>query len=181
MSDGKTQENRRDFFRSLGRYAALGLIGVGGGVLASRRGVDREGHRCQNRSVCCNCGVFGDCRLPAALSAKQNGAVDGSAFADYGVTSGDVSPARCRSRVLAHRGHRDTQREEGEQREGMGFTTEAQRHGEEVERGLSHARAPRHSSTRGRRGEKGTRLHQITPWSTLCFEREEGDGEFRQN
>jgi hypothetical protein len=73
MSDGKTEGNRRDFFRSLGRYATLGLIGVGGGVLASRRGVDRESHRCQNRSVCCSCGVFRSCGLPAALSAKQHG------------------------------------------------------------------------------------------------------------
>ena len=73
MSNEKVSGNRREFFRSLGRYMTLGLIGVGGGVLASRRGVNREGQRCRNKSVCCNCGVFSDCRLPAALSAKQHG------------------------------------------------------------------------------------------------------------
>jgi len=73
MSDGQKAGNRREFFRSMGRYLTLGLIGAGGGAVAYRKGVDRNEHRCTNRSVCCSCGSFRDCRLPAALSAKQNG------------------------------------------------------------------------------------------------------------
>lgn len=67
-----SSENRRDFFRSIGRYLTLGLIGVGGGAVAARKGTAREGQSCRNKSVCCNCGVFDSCRLPAALSAKQH-------------------------------------------------------------------------------------------------------------
>ena len=71
MSDVEKAASRREFFRGLGRYLTLGLIGVGGGAVVRRRGIDRSEHRCTNKSVCCSCGVFSGCRLPAALSAKE--------------------------------------------------------------------------------------------------------------
>lgn len=76
MYDNKKSGNRREFFRSLCRYLTLGLLGAGGGALAARRTVDRKGQRCINKSVCCKCGAFAGCRLPAALSAKQSGVAD---------------------------------------------------------------------------------------------------------
>jgi len=71
VSREEKKGTRREFFRSLGRYITLGAIGAGGGVVASRRGIDPGSHRCINKSVCCSCGVYDGCRLPAALSAKE--------------------------------------------------------------------------------------------------------------
>lgn len=70
MSILKTIQNRREFFRGLGRNAVLAVLGAGGGLLA-KRGLNASEHRCVNKSVCCNCGAYAGCRLPAALSAKQ--------------------------------------------------------------------------------------------------------------
>ncbi len=72
MSEARPEKSRREFFRSVGRYLTLGLIGAGGGTLAGRA-LDKDSQRCVNRSVCCNCAALKGCRLPAALSAKQSG------------------------------------------------------------------------------------------------------------
>lgn len=61
--------DRREFFRRLGRYSVLGGVAAGG-VFVGRRGVDRTRQICVNKGVCCGCGEFERCRLPAALSEK---------------------------------------------------------------------------------------------------------------
>lgn len=63
--------NRRDFLKSAGRYGALGGLGVLAALLARRGGVDREQHRCVNRSVCCGCPKARGCILPAGLSVRR--------------------------------------------------------------------------------------------------------------
>ncbi len=68
MSD---QQNRREFFRALGRYAALGALTAVGVVIGRRKGSSQDGERCINKSVCSRCGVFTGCKLPAAKSAKK--------------------------------------------------------------------------------------------------------------
>ena len=65
--------NRREFFRSLGRYTVLGTIAAVGALVGGRRGIDRAKQRCVNKSVCGNCPTYDECRLPAALTAKQEG------------------------------------------------------------------------------------------------------------
>ncbi len=53
------------------RYLVLGGMAAVGVVLARRGGIDRSKQRCDRKGVCCGCGAFDDCGLPAALSAKQ--------------------------------------------------------------------------------------------------------------
>ena len=63
-------QNRRQLFASVLRYAALGVLGiVGGSVFAKRRRLVKNGI-CINHQICRNCGVFEECDLPPALSAK---------------------------------------------------------------------------------------------------------------
>jgi len=62
--------DRREFFRGVLRKAALGAIGLRGGVIA-RRAVRQGAHTCINRGICRGCGAFAGCILPHALSAKQ--------------------------------------------------------------------------------------------------------------
>lgn len=71
MIESNTPQSRREFFRSVGRYAVLGIMTTAGALLAKRGGIDRTSQRCTNKGVCCNCGAYKGCRLPAALSAKQ--------------------------------------------------------------------------------------------------------------
>ncbi|MFC1462052.1 hypothetical protein ACFLQU_00460 [Verrucomicrobiota bacterium] len=62
---------RSEFIRGFGRSVALGVIGFFGIRAASRvRGVDREAHRCVNKSVCCGCSKFESCILPAAATKR---------------------------------------------------------------------------------------------------------------
>lgn len=62
---------RVEFIRSCGRSLVLGAIGFFGVRAASRmRGIDREAHRCINKSVCCGCSKFDGCILPAAATAR---------------------------------------------------------------------------------------------------------------
>jgi hypothetical protein len=65
-------QSRREFFRSAGRHLLLGAMGIGGFVVTRREGAKPVRQVCHNKSVCCNCGAFEQCRLPAALSAKQS-------------------------------------------------------------------------------------------------------------
>ena len=66
------KKNRRQLLVSGVRAGLLALLGfAGAGAVAKRRRLVKEG-KCINRSLCCDCKVFDDCRLPAALSAKLN-------------------------------------------------------------------------------------------------------------
>ncbi len=65
-------QSRRQLFTSILRYAALGMLGaVGGSVFAKKRRLVRNGI-CINREICRSCGIFEECSLPPALSAKTN-------------------------------------------------------------------------------------------------------------
>lgn len=63
--------SRREFFRSLGRGAALGLLGGGAGLLW-RRGGDVPGDgACPGRGVCGRCGLWRKCSLPLAAEFRK--------------------------------------------------------------------------------------------------------------
>ena len=63
-------QNRRQLFTSVLRYAALGVLGaVGGSAYAKKRRLAQRGI-CINREICRSCGIFDECGLPPALSAK---------------------------------------------------------------------------------------------------------------
>ena len=58
-------EKRREFLRSIARFAVLG------GAVAGVAGLTRKhGETCVNEGVCSGCPVFDGCGLPQALSAK---------------------------------------------------------------------------------------------------------------
>lgn len=64
-------QNRRELFAGALRYAALGLLTVGGAVLfAKRRRLLREGV-CINDRFCAGCAILQQCALPEAASAKK--------------------------------------------------------------------------------------------------------------
>ena len=62
-------ENRREFFRAAARYGLLALVSAAACLAARPRGPG--GQRCVNQGICSRCGVFAECGLPQALSAKQ--------------------------------------------------------------------------------------------------------------
>ena len=62
-------ESRREFFRAAARYGLLALVSAAAFLAARPRGL--AGQRCVNRGICSSCGLFADCGLPQALSAKQ--------------------------------------------------------------------------------------------------------------
>jgi hypothetical protein len=65
-------ESRREFFRSLARYAVLGAMGLGGVRLARRRGnAGSAPHRCTGAGVCPACPAAGTCILPQAVSRRR--------------------------------------------------------------------------------------------------------------
>ncbi len=61
---------RREFIRTTGRLAVLGLFGFFGSRLL-RKTSFKLGEICINESICGGCTVYTDCGLPQALSAKQ--------------------------------------------------------------------------------------------------------------
>ncbi len=63
------QQNRREFARSLARYAMLGILSVG--ALIAGRTSKALGGRCVNRGICNACGRLPLCGLPSALSTRQ--------------------------------------------------------------------------------------------------------------
>jgi hypothetical protein len=62
-------ESRREFFRATARYGLLALVSVAASLAAGPR--TPGGQRCVNRGICSGCGIFADCGLPQALSAKR--------------------------------------------------------------------------------------------------------------
>jgi hypothetical protein len=62
-------ESRREFFRAAVRYGLLTLVGVATYLAGRPRGL--SGQRCVNQGICSSCGVFAECGLPQALSARQ--------------------------------------------------------------------------------------------------------------
>lgn len=67
----KNAANRREFLRGSIRYTLLACVGAVSAVLVKRRGELPENQTCVNQGICRGCGVFEDCGLPQALSAKQ--------------------------------------------------------------------------------------------------------------
>lgn len=64
-------QNRRQLFAGVLRYAALGLLAAGGAALiAKRRYLIRKGV-CINSGICNGCAILRQCALPEALSAKK--------------------------------------------------------------------------------------------------------------
>jgi hypothetical protein len=64
--------SRRDFVKSLGRAALLGVIaGSIGFLFFKRRFSLNTAHTCINQGICRGCSEFDDCVLPQALSAKN--------------------------------------------------------------------------------------------------------------
>jgi hypothetical protein len=61
--------NRREFFRRVGRGAAMAAL-AGAAALAATRRKDRE-PSCINQGVCRGCPAFGGCRLPRARVARR--------------------------------------------------------------------------------------------------------------
>ncbi len=62
-------ESRREFFRAGLRYGLLALVGAVAGLTARPRVSGSQ--RCVNQGICSSCGVFADCGVPQALSAKR--------------------------------------------------------------------------------------------------------------
>ncbi len=71
-NQSKKVQNRRELFKSVLRYATLGLFGViAGNAFAKKRRLARNGI-CINREICQSCGIFDRCGLPPALSVKKS-------------------------------------------------------------------------------------------------------------
>ena len=62
-------ESRREFFRATTRYGLLALVSAVACLVARPR--SPSGQRCVNSGICSSCGVFAECGLPQALSAKR--------------------------------------------------------------------------------------------------------------
>jgi len=62
---------RRDFLLGLGRIACLGAVVITGFVIKKRRHDALEPEGCPNGNQCRACVIFTDCKLPAALSTRQ--------------------------------------------------------------------------------------------------------------
>ena len=65
----ESDKGRREFFRAATRYSLLVVLAVGGAVLGRRA----TAQTCNRNGVCPGCGLFAECGLPTALSAKAAG------------------------------------------------------------------------------------------------------------
>ena len=63
--------SRREFLRGGVRYALLAGLAAVSAMVAGRRNQRLPGQTCVNQGICRGCGVFEECGLPQALSAKQ--------------------------------------------------------------------------------------------------------------
>ena len=68
---GQNSGSRREFLRGGARYALLTAVATLSATLFQRSGGKLAGQTCVNQGICHSCGVFTDCGLPQALSAKQ--------------------------------------------------------------------------------------------------------------
>lgn len=70
------QVDRREFFRSVARAAAVAGIGAIGWIACGRAGKGGKlpAQSCFNKGICSGCSVFESCGLPQALSRKSRGA-----------------------------------------------------------------------------------------------------------
>lgn len=64
--------DRRNFFVAALRYAALGLICAGAGMLAAKRYRLKRQGVCINNGLCTRCKALKTCCLPLALAAKKD-------------------------------------------------------------------------------------------------------------
>ena len=72
MSQGYgNNQNRRRLVVGALRYAALGLLCAGAGILAVKRYRLKRQGVCINNGLCRRCKVLDTCRLPLALTAKR--------------------------------------------------------------------------------------------------------------
>jgi hypothetical protein len=72
ISELEQKQDRREFLRTIGRYAATAAVGTASAFLLIRKARNNEkAHRCTNRGICDGCSTFDGCSLPQALSAKQ--------------------------------------------------------------------------------------------------------------
>jgi len=72
MSDLQDQQqNRRDFFRALGRNVILTSLAGLGVKLAMKTHRQSKNETCIGSGICRHCNVLDDCGLPQALSTKQ--------------------------------------------------------------------------------------------------------------
>jgi hypothetical protein len=62
-------ESRREFFRGVVRYGLLAVTGAIAVLVTRSRAPASQ--RCVNRGICSHCGVFAECGLPQALSARR--------------------------------------------------------------------------------------------------------------
>ena len=66
------QLTRREFFRTCGRVAIAGGLATAAALLWKRKTTHLDFQKCVNRGICSQCGIFNNCQLPQALSAKKN-------------------------------------------------------------------------------------------------------------
>lgn len=71
ISELEQKQDRREFLRTIGRYAAVAAVGTTSAFLLIRKARGNEENKCTSRGICDGCKSFTDCGLPQALSAKQ--------------------------------------------------------------------------------------------------------------
>jgi hypothetical protein len=65
------RQDRREWFRHVGRWIGAGALAGVAGYLVMRKNVTLSNQTCTNKGICRGCSEFGPCNLPAALSAKE--------------------------------------------------------------------------------------------------------------
>ena len=72
MSDPRSDANRREFFRRMGRLAAGASLGAITAVLLVRNGDACAAPTCARDGRCGCCALGGTCSLPAARAERQH-------------------------------------------------------------------------------------------------------------
>ena len=65
------EPTRREFFRGIGRGAALAGIALLAAAVTGWRRKPARREKCTNQGICRGCSAFADCGLPQALSARR--------------------------------------------------------------------------------------------------------------
>ncbi|MFC1714237.1 hypothetical protein ACFL6S_11230 [Candidatus Poribacteria bacterium] len=72
MSDlFQQKQNRREFFRGIGRYMLLGGLVSTSGVLVTRRKMASAEEKSVDISICRSCTFLGRCKQPDALLTRE--------------------------------------------------------------------------------------------------------------